>query len=186
MKNKSIRVAALKILVSALVCASYPGFNSAAAQIIIPSSETQVKYAYIADFKGIKTLSDEDLSQLLYCSGFKGMDLIEAWSVAKKESNGRPLAYNGNIKTGDNSYGVFQINMIGSMGGDRREKFNLTYNKDLLDPWTNATIAFHMSNGGKNWSAWHGLTPKTKQIMSKYPNSFTPLECKWNNSEIFN
>lgn len=183
MKNKAIRDAALKLAISALVCATFPGFNSAAAQTSISNDVPQAEYAYIEDFKSVKTLSDEDLAQLLHCAGFRGRDLIEAWAVAKKESNGRPLAYNGNRKTGDNSYGVFQINMLGSMGEDRREKFNLTYNKDLLDPWTNATIAFHMSAGGENWSSWHGLTPKTKAWMLKYPNEFKPLECKWDNPE---
>lgn len=183
MKNKTIRDTALKLGMIALVCATFPGFNNAVAQTSISNDVPQAQYAYIEDFKSVKSLSDEDLSQLLFCAGFKGRDLIEAWAVAKKESNGRPLAYNGNRKTGDNSYGVFQINMLGSMGADRREKFNLTYDKDLLDPWTNATVAFHMSDGGNNWSAWKGMTPKTKEWIAKYPNSFEPLQCKWDNPE---
>jgi len=183
MKNKTIRDAALKLGMIALVCATFPGFNNAVAQTSISNDVPQAQYAYIEDFKSVKSLSDEDLAQLLFCAGFKGNDLSEAWAVAKKESNGRPLAYNGNRKTGDSSYGVFQINMLGSMGADRRDKFNLTYDKDLFDPWTNATIAFHMSAGGKNWSAWKGMTPRTKEWLGKFPKAFQPLQCKWDNPE---
>ena len=59
-------------------------------------------------------LTDRQLKELLSAVGFNGKHLIEAWAVAKKESNGRPLAFNGNHKTGDSSYGMFQINMIDS------------------------------------------------------------------------
>ena len=105
-------------------------------------------------YRGAKELSDTDLVDLLSAVGFEGKALKVAYAVAKKESNGRPLAHNGNVNTGDNSYGMFQINMLGSLGEDRREKFELKTNKDLLDPVTNAKIAYHMSNGGKDWSAW--------------------------------
>lgn len=191
MKKRAIREAALKLTVSALICASMPGFNPASAiQDSISNSKSDgkesskedlnIKYAYLSDLRQKDHLSDEDLVQVLFCAGFRGQDLKEAWAVAKKESNGRPLAYNGNRNTGDNSYGVFQINMIDNLGEDRREKFNLTYNRDLLDPVTNATIAFHMSNGGQDWSSWKGMTPRTKQWLLKFPKSFEPLQCKDN------
>ena len=105
-------------------------------------------------YRGAIELSDTDLVDLLSAIGFEGKALKVAYAVAKKESNGRPLAYNGNDNTGDHSYGVFQINMIGNLGEDRRKKFDLTTNKDLLDPVTNAQIAYHMSDGGKDWSSW--------------------------------
>ena len=44
--------------------------------------------------------------------------------------------------------------MIGDNGPTRRDKFNLDSNSDLFNPIKNAKIAYHMSNGGKNWSAW--------------------------------
>ena len=114
-------------------------------------------------------LSDRDLALMLKAVGFKGHDLKEAWAVAKKESNGQPIRFNGNTKTGDNSYGLFQINMISKLGPERRDKFNLRSNFDLLNPVTNAKIAYHMSKGGKNWSAWKGITAKTKMWMNKFP-----------------
>ena len=105
-------------------------------------------------YKGAKELSDRELVDLLRAVGFEGKALKVAYAVAKKESNGRPLAHNGNVNTGDNSYGMFQINMLGSLGEDRREKFDLKSNKELLDPVTNAQIAHYMSNGGSDWSSW--------------------------------
>ena len=44
--------------------------------------------------------------------------------------------------------------MLGSLGEARREKFNLESDKDLFDPVKNAEIAYHMTNGGKDWSSW--------------------------------
>ena len=121
---------------------------------VVPVVEQEVKVNPLDKFKGAVTLSDSDLVELLRAVGFEGKALKVAYAVAKKESNGRPLAHNGNVNTGDNSYGIFQINMLGSLGEDRREKFQLKTNKDLLEPVTNAKIAYHMSNGGENWSAW--------------------------------
>jgi len=114
-------------------------------------------------------LTDTQLVELLKNVGFEGQNLKEAWAVAKKESNGRPLAHNGNEDMGDNSWGLFQINMLGELGKDRREKFGLETNAQLLDPVVNATIAYYMSRGGEDWSSWNGLTTKTKQIMEKFP-----------------
>lgn len=122
----------------------------------------------LAQYKDAKKLTDDELVAVLRAVGFEGQNLKEAFGIAKKESNGRPLAYNGNEATGDNSYGIFQINMIGSLGPERREKFNLKSNKDLFDPVKNAEIAFYMSQGGKDWSAWHGYTDEAKEKANKY------------------
>lgn len=121
-------------------------------------------------FENVSSLTDDELKELLYLVGFKGNDLKEAWAVAKKETNGQPIRINPNAKTGDNSWGLFQINMIDSLGPDRREKFDLESNSDLLNPVVNAQIAYHMSNGGKDWSAWKGMTPRTKSWMLKFPH----------------
>jgi hypothetical protein len=128
-----------------------------------------MKEATLEKYENAHKLTDIELVKLLSAVGFKGENLIEAWAVAKKESNGRPLAHNGNADTGDNSWGVFQINMIGELGEDRRKKFGLETNAELLDPVVNASIAHYMSRGGEDWSSWHGLTPKTKQLMEKFP-----------------
>jgi hypothetical protein len=131
-------------------------------------------------FENKTNLTDIELVWLLEAVGFEGQELKEAWAIAKKESNGRPLAFNGNTLTGDNSYGIFQINMINSLGEDRREKFDLSHNADLFNPVKNAEIAFHMSRGGEVWRAWHigkdaytstsgSHYAKFKQWLSKFP-----------------
>jgi hypothetical protein len=124
----------------------------------------------LESFENKVSLTDLELKELLSLVGFKGKDLVVAWAIAKKESNGRPLAFNGNSSTGDSSFGIFQINMIGMLGPDRRDKFELGSNSELFNPVKNAQIAYHMSNGGENWIAWKGLTPRTKMWMSKFPD----------------
>jgi hypothetical protein len=143
------------------------------AQTLEPASKEVFlvsKAKKLDSFENKVSLTDLELKQLLSLVGFKGKDLVVAWAVAKKESNGRPLAFNGNTSTGDSSYGIFQINMIDSLGPDRREKFELSSNAELFNPVINAQIAHHMSNGGENWTAWKGMTPRTKSWMSKFPN----------------
>jgi hypothetical protein len=121
-------------------------------------------------YENMTHLTDVQLKELLALVGFKGRDLVVAWAIAKKESNGRPLAFNGNHKTGDSSYGVFQINMIDNLGPDRRDKFDLDHNAELFNPVKNAEIAYYMSRGGEDWSSWKGITPRTKEWMAKFPS----------------
>jgi len=121
-------------------------------------------------YENAHNLTDEQLVDMLRYVGFEGKALRTACAIAKAESNGRPLAFNGNAKTGDSSYGVFQINMLGELGSDRREKFELDSNAELLNPVLNAQIAFHMSDDGKNWSAWSSVNGKRYQEWyNKYP-----------------
>jgi hypothetical protein len=136
-----------------------------------PESLVKVKkdLKVLYKFQDAVSLTDRELKQLLHAVGFRGQGLVKAWAVAKKESNGRPLAFNGNVNTGDNSYGIFQINMLGMLKEGRQDKFGLNFNSELLNPVINAQVAYHMSAGGKNWSAWHGVTPKTKAWMKKFP-----------------
>lgn len=106
-------------------------------------------------------LSDTELMQVLQEAGFSGQGLITAFAVARAESGGNSRAFNGNANTGDKSYGLFQINMLGNMGADRRNAYGLSSNEDLYDPVTNARIAFAMSKGGSKWSDW-SVHPSSK------------------------
>jgi len=138
-------------------------------------TEAQIKQEVLdkfsnANYSSSEMLTDEELVTLLTTVGFEGTGLKKAWAIAKRESNGRPLAYDGNKKTGDNSYGLFQINMIGSLGPERLEKFNLKSNKELFDPVTNAEITYYMTDGGSDWSAWKGMTPRAQEFLLKFPN----------------
>jgi soluble lytic murein transglycosylase-like protein len=95
-------------------------------------------------------LSEDQLDSILRQAGFSGNGLKLAKAIVFYESTNRPMALNKS----SNCYGLFQINMTGSMGPDRRKKYGLKSNEDLYNPLINAQIAYQMSNGGKNWSAW--------------------------------
>ena len=130
-------------------------------------------------YRGVTELDDLELKELLKIVGFEGKGLKVAWAIAKKESNGRPLAHNNNPNTGDNSYGIFQINMIGQLGLDRKEKFGIQKNSELFDPVTNAKAAFYMTARGTNFGSWgYGPNaydgtpsePKVEEWMSRFPH----------------
>ena len=141
-----------------------------------PKTEVQLKQETLEKYsntvyKPSEKLSDIELKELLAAVGFEGKALKTAWAIAKTESSGRPLAYNGNRKTGDSSYGIFQINMLGNLGVARKEKFDLRSNILLFDPVINAEITYYMTKGGTNWSAWKGLTPRAKEFYMKFPTT---------------
>jgi soluble lytic murein transglycosylase-like protein len=75
-------------------------------------------------------------------------------AISQAESKGNPNAHNPNTKTGDNSYGLWQINMLGRMGPDRLKHFHLKSNEDLYDPATNARVALQMSREKGGYSDW--------------------------------
>ena len=105
-------------------------------------------------FRGSKEqLTPHQLVDLLAVVGFKGNNLKVAYAIAMRESSGRPMAHNMNRRTGDNSYGLFQINMLDTMGQNRRDKFIMATNNDLYDPVRNAEAAYFMS-GGTDFGAW--------------------------------
>jgi hypothetical protein len=124
------------------------------------------------------TLSDSELIKVLYDAGFRSDRLVTAFAVAKAESSGRPKAYNPpSNNTGDDSYGIFQINMIGNLGPDRRQRYDLKRDEDLFDPQRNARVAFEMSNKGKDWGAWTTYTGgKYKQFMKDAEKAFNQFK----------
>lgn len=77
-------------------------------------------------------------------------------AIAMAESRGKQDAHNTNAQTGDNSYGWWQINMIGDMGPARRQQFGLRSNEQLFDPMTNARAAIQVlrSQGLGAWGAY--------------------------------
>ena len=148
----------------------------AQALIVKPKTEVQLKKETLEKYsntvyKPSEMLSDAELKELLALVGFEGKALRTAWAIAKRESNGRPMAYNGNRATGDSSFGIFQINMLGNLGVDRKEKFDLTSNALLFDPVKNAEITYYMTDGGQDWSSWKGLTPRAQEFYLKFPQS---------------
>jgi hypothetical protein len=137
----------------------------------IEVAESKTPKAVKVKYYNATTLSDKELKELLRAVGFQGKELKMAWAIAKKESNGRPLAFNNNKNTGDHSFGIFQINMIGGLMDARIEKFELASVSDLFNPVVNAEIAYHMSKGGKDWSSWTQLNgSRIKEFLQKYPS----------------
>lgn len=110
-----------------------------------------------------KILSSVELVRVAEAAGFSGpgpddASLAEVMAaIALRESAGDPTAFNGNTKTGDQSYGLWQINMIGKWGPARRKLFGITINEDLFHPEVNARAAFKLYGGSlKNLSvAWY-------------------------------
>ena len=119
-------------------------------------------------YRGATELTDLELKDLLSLVGFSGKSLKLAWAIAKRESSGHPLSHNKNSATKDNSYGLFQINMIGSLGTERQAKFGITSYAELLDPVTNAKAAYYMSSHGEDFSSW-GLGPNAYDGSSSEP-----------------
>jgi hypothetical protein len=116
------------------------------------------------------------LVQVLQQAGFQGNGLRTAYAIAMRESGGRPDAFNGNTGTGDRSWGLFQINTLGSLAS-RIKKLGLRAEQDLLDPVTNALAAFKLSRGGRDFGAW-GIGPNAYRsgagfdTISQYYNQF--------------
>lgn len=114
---------------------------------------------------------------ILQQAGFSGEHLKEAWAIAMRESSGRSNAYNGDRSTGDNSYGLFQINMIDDLEAERDAKFKQYVpgyvNKDsLFDPLINAKAAAYMSQKGNNWASWRSPTyGRAKEYLSQFPGA---------------
>ena len=99
------------------------------------------------------SLTDEQLAAIARQGGFADSEIPTAVAIAKAESGGNPRAHNNNANTGDNSYGLWQINMIGSMGPARRKSFGIVTNEALFDPVTNAKAA-HQVYKEQGWNAW--------------------------------
>jgi hypothetical protein len=121
--------------------------------------EEEEEVDLLDQFRGrVEPLDGVELRTLLELVGFEEQGLRSSWAVAMKESTGKPLAHNTNRSTGDNSYGLFQINMIGRLGPARRDAFGLDENRQLFDPVLNAQIAYEMSKEGTDFGHW-GIGP---------------------------
>ena len=97
-------------------------------------------------------LSYGQLKALASSVGMSNPDVMAA--IAMAESGGDPKQRNPIPP--DNSYGLWQINMLGSMGPARRKSFGIISNSQLYDPVTNAKAAKKIldSQGLKAWSTY--------------------------------
>jgi len=93
------------------------------------------------------------LVQLAQQAGWSADEAPKIAAIAMAESGGRSGALNDNPATGDRSYGLTQVNMIGGLGPARLKQFGLSSNEDLFDPITNLRAAKAIRDS-QGWNAW--------------------------------
>jgi hypothetical protein len=101
------------------------------------------------------TLTATQIATLAQQAGFPTKEINTAVGVAMAESGGNPGAHNS--KPPDDSYGLWQINMLGALGPDRRKRFGISKNEQLFDPAINAKAA-HIIWKDSGWNAWTTYT----------------------------
>lgn len=96
-----------------------------------------------------------------YKAGFRQEELITVVSIAGRESNWNPGSHNNNARTRDNSYGLWQINMLGRSGPKWKVMFGIDQYDDLLDPYVNARAAMVMCKAMISYgkTCFHGWGP---------------------------
>src|SRR5882757_185597 len=101
------------------------------------------------------SLTAEQIKYFASQQGFTGGDLNTAVAVALAESGGNPAQHT--VSSKDDSYGLWQINMIGKLGPDRMKQFGLKNANELLDPNVKAKAA-HIIFARDGWKAWGAYT----------------------------
>lgn len=94
------------------------------------------------------------MTALAQKAGFDAKTAQIMGAIGMAESGGDSKAHN--IIPPDNSYGLWQINMLGSMGPARRKMLQISKNEDLYIPAINALAAkkIHSSQGLSAWSTY--------------------------------
>ena len=104
------------------------------------------------------TYDAKRIAQLARAAGIPEDKIPTMVAIALGESGGKTDAHNTPEKSGgtDDSYGLWQINMIGNLGPARRKEFGISSNEDLKDPMTNARAALMVLNsqGLNAWSVY--------------------------------
>lgn len=106
-----------------------------------------------------KKLLDVDIARHARRAGFPDDEVAIAVAVALAESAGDPSSHND--VPPDDSYGLWQINMLGGLGPERRRQFGIRSDAELLSPAVNAHAAFLVWRDARRswrpWSTWlHG------------------------------
>ena len=109
-----------------------------------------------------QTLTKKQMSALAVEAGFPASLAKIMGAIGFGESSGRSWVVNRNRSTGDQSYGIFQINMIDNLGPARRKQFGISSNEELLDPRKNAKAAYQIwkerGGGTQGLKAWGAYT----------------------------
>ena len=117
-------------------------------------------------------LSMDDIYRVARAAGFPSATAVKMVAIAIKESAGIPTAHNA--KPPDDSYGLWQINMLGALGPDRRAKLGIASNDALFDPAVNARAAYLLWGGSDANLARHWYINLPGYNADKY-NQVLPL-----------
>jgi hypothetical protein len=116
-------------------------------------------------------ISKEQLAAYLKRAGFPDERIPLMLNIAQRESGLNPMAHNPNRSTGDNSYGLFQINMIDGLGAERLKQFadlGVRSYEDLKDPWKNVQAAKRVfdSQGINAWTTASAAAKDPAPVLS--------------------
>ncbi len=105
----------------------------------------------VSDIQG--RLSIQEMYALALSAGFPPSTAEKMVAIAMRESGGNPNAFNG--KPPDESYGLWQINMLNAP--ERLRTFGIADAKELFTPAVNARAAFKLwagkdSNLARHWA----------------------------------
>jgi hypothetical protein len=128
------------------------------------------------DLKPGSVVGINDYLRLAMDQGLSSEEAVLMAAVGMAESTGQSGVRNLNPGTGDDSYGLWQINMIGDLGPQRLRSYGLTSAEDLKDPETNARVMSGIFKaGGKN--AWGSYRDKRYlQYMGEARRAYAELQ----------
>lgn len=133
------------------------------------------------DTGGGEKLSVAQMAQLAKEAGFNEEQAAIMAAIGAAESSGNSKAHNPNASTGDDSYGLWQINMLGNLGPERRNQFGISENQQLFDPKVNAAAAKKIfdQQGFEAWSvyksgAYAPYLGTARQTISEKDDSMAP------------
>jgi len=106
-----------------------------------------------------KNVTPGQLAVILKQTGFKESEIPTMIAISRAESGLNPKAHNPRYP--DDSYGLFQINMLDEpgykLGEERRQRYGLKTNEELKNPNINARAALDIRNR-QGLSAWSVYT----------------------------
>lgn len=100
-----------------------------------------------------KPIADVDILKLSLNQGLSDRDAVIMTAISLAESAGIPDNTNFNEQSGDQSYGLWQINMIGNLGPARAKDLGIKNYEELLDAETNSRAMRYVLQR-QGFSAW--------------------------------
>ena len=138
-------------------------------------------------------LTPKQIAQVARQAGIPEDKIPTMVAIAMAESSGNSEAHNPRYP--DNSFGLWQINMLDEpgyqLGAERRQKYGLSSNEELKDPLTNAKAALDILNsqGLSAWSvytsgAYRDYLPDAQAAISSTPRTAGNLQLPDSNNSI--